>query len=105
MSLATQNVGRTTEEESPASASSTVAYVYVGLGVEFAFLFIFPVFMKKQFSEWRAAHASAVPSNGWNAIGWSLLGALAFVAIYIVAVAALAAIVIIRDSSKTWNTQ
>ncbi|MGA7079160.1 MAG: hypothetical protein WBQ43_23105 [Terriglobales bacterium] len=42
---------------------------FVGLGAEFAFLFIFPAFMKKQFSEWQAAHPGAVPSNGWNAIG------------------------------------
>jgi len=78
---------------------------FVGLGAEFTFLFIFPAFMKKQFSEWQAAHPGAVPSNGWNAIGRGLLGALAFVAIYILAFAALAAVLIIWHSSRSWNTQ
>jgi len=78
---------------------------FVGLGAEFAFLFIFPAFMKKQFSEWQAAHPGATPSNGWNAIGKGLLGALAFIAIYALAFAAVAATVIIRDSSKSWHPQ
>lgn len=78
---------------------------FVGLGPEFAFLFIFPAFMNKQFGEWQAVHPGAVPSNGWNAIGKGLLGALAFVAIYILAFAAVAAVLIIRHSSRSWNTQ
>jgi len=77
----------------------------VGLGGEFAFLFIFPAFMKKQFSEWQAAHPSTVASNGWNATGWGLLGGLIFVAIYILAFVAVAAVLIILHSSKSWNTR
>jgi disulfide bond formation protein DsbB len=78
---------------------------FVGLGAEIAFLFIFPVFMKKEFSEWQAKHPCAMPSNGWNAIGWGLLGAVVFIAIYILAFVAVAAILIILHSSKSWNTQ
>jgi len=78
---------------------------FAGLGAEFAFLFIFPVFLKKQFSEWQSTHAGTVPSNGWNAIGWGLLGAFAFVAIYILAFVGVAAVVIIRNSSKTWSSR
>ena len=78
---------------------------FVGLGAEFAFLFIFPAFMKKQFSKWQAAHPGTVPSNGWNAIGKGLLGALAFIAIYFLAFAAVAAVLIIRHSSRSWYPQ
>jgi hypothetical protein len=46
----------------------------VGIGAEIAFLLIFPVFMEKEFSEWQVTHPSALPSNGWNAIGWGLVG-------------------------------
>src|SRR5271170_3001895 len=35
---------------------------FVGLGAEFAFLFIFPVFVKKEFSQWQANYPSAAPS-------------------------------------------
>ena len=78
---------------------------FVGLAAEFAFLLIFPVFMKKKFSEWQATHPSAVPSNGWNAMGWGLLGAFVFIAIYILAFVAVAAVVTILHSSKSWNTR
>jgi len=77
---------------------------FVGLGAELAFLLIFPVFMKKKFSEWQAAHPSVVPSNGWNAVGWALLGAGVFVAIYILVFVGVAAVLIILHSSKSWNT-
>jgi hypothetical protein len=50
----------------------------VGLGAEIAFLLIFPIFMENEFSKWQAAHPSAVPSNGWKAIGWGLIGTLLF---------------------------
>ena len=78
---------------------------FVGLGAEFAFLFIVPAFMKKQFSEWQAAHPSTVPSSGWNATGWGLLGGVIFIAIYILAFVAFAAGLIIWHSSKSWNTR
>ena len=77
---------------------------FVGLGAEFAFLFIFPAFMKKQFREWQASHPGAVTSRGWSAIGKGVLGLLALVAIYIGTFAAVAAVLIIRHSSRSWNT-
>jgi len=54
----------------------------VGFGAEIAFLLIFPVFMEKEFSEWQATHPSAMPSNGWKAIGWGLVGTTVFVVIF-----------------------
>lgn len=77
----------------------------VGLGAEIAFLFIFPVFIKKEFHEWQASHPSAVPYPGWKAIGWGLLGAVVFLAIYILAFVTLAAVLIILDASKTWTAR
>ncbi len=53
----------------------------IGFGAEIAFLLIFPVFMEKEFCEWQAAQPSAMPSNGWNAIGWGLVGTALFVVI------------------------
>jgi len=78
---------------------------FAGLAAEIAFLFIFPVFLRKEFSEWQASHASTMPSNGWKAIGWGLLGAVVFVAIYVLAFVAVAAVLIILHSSQTWNTR
>jgi hypothetical protein len=78
---------------------------FVGLGAEFAFLFIFPVFVKKEFSQWQANYPSAAPSSGRSAIGWGLLGAVVFIAIYILAFVAVAAALIILHSSRSWNTQ
>jgi len=46
-----------------------------------------------------------MPSYGGNAIGWGLLGAVAFIAIYILAFVAVAAVLIIWHSSRSWNTQ
>lgn len=51
---------------------------FVALGAHVAFLLIFPVLMEKEFSEWQATHPSAMPSNGWNAIGWGLVGSVLF---------------------------
>jgi hypothetical protein len=56
----------------------------VGFGAEIAFLLIFPVFMEHEFTEWQATHPSAIPSNGWKAIGWGLLGAVLFFVIGLV---------------------
>jgi hypothetical protein len=50
----------------------------VGIGAEIAFLLIFPVFMEKEFSAWQVTHPSAMPSNGWNAIGWGPVGTVVF---------------------------
>lgn len=51
---------------------------FVGLGAHVAFLLIFPVLMEKEFSQWQATHPNVMPSNGWNAIGWGLVGAVLF---------------------------
>lgn len=72
---------------------------FVGVGAEIAFLSIFPALMKKEFGEWQASYPGAMPSNGGNAIGWGLLGAVAFIAIYILAFVAVAAVLIIWHSS------
>ena len=76
---------------------------FVGLGAEIAFLFIFPSFLKKEFSEWQATHPSAIPSNGWNAIGWGVVGAGVFLFTYVLVFFLVAAIGIIGVTSKTWN--
>jgi hypothetical protein len=51
---------------------------FVALGAHVAFLLIFPVLMEKEFSEWQATHPNAMPSNGWNAIGWGCVGTVLF---------------------------
>jgi len=51
----------------------------VGVGAEIAFLLIFPVFMEHEFREWEASNPDVVPSSGWVAIGWGILGSIAFV--------------------------
>jgi hypothetical protein len=56
----------------------------VGFGAEIAFLLIFPVFMENEFSEWQAAHPSTIPSNGWKAIGWGLVGTAMLVVIFFI---------------------
>jgi preprotein translocase subunit SecG len=56
----------------------------VGFGAEIAFLLIFPVFMENEFSEWQGAHPSAMPSNGWKAIGWGLVGTAVLVLIFFI---------------------
>jgi hypothetical protein len=56
----------------------------VGFGAEIAFLLIFPVFMENEFSEWQAAHPSTIPSNGWKAIGWGLVGTAVLVVIFFI---------------------
>jgi hypothetical protein len=56
----------------------------VGFGAEIAFLLIFPVFMENEFSEWQAAHPSAIPSNGWRAIGWGLVGTAVLLVIFLI---------------------
>jgi hypothetical protein len=56
---------------------------FVAIGAEIAFLLFFPAFLEKDFAEWQAAHPTVQPSNGWNAVGWGFLGAIAFVAIAI----------------------
>jgi len=50
----------------------------VGFGAEIAFLLIFPVLMEKEFVDWQATHPSTRPSNGWNAIGWGIVGTVLF---------------------------
>jgi len=47
---------------------------FVAFGAHVVFLFIFPVLIEKEFGEWQATHPNAMPSNGWNAIGWGLIG-------------------------------
>jgi hypothetical protein len=54
----------------------------VGLGSHVVFLLIFPVLIEQKFSEWQALHPNTIPSSGWNAVGWSLLGAILFFAIF-----------------------
>jgi hypothetical protein len=54
----------------------------VSFGAEIGFLLIFPVFMEKEFSEWQATHPGAMPSNGWKAIGWGLVGTAVLVVIF-----------------------
>jgi hypothetical protein len=51
---------------------------FVALGAHVAFLLIFPVLMEKEFSEWQSTHPNAMPSNGWNAIGWGLVGTVLY---------------------------
>jgi len=51
---------------------------FAALGAHVAFLLIFPVLMEKEFGEWQATHPNAMPSNGWNAIGWGLVGTVLF---------------------------
>jgi len=50
----------------------------VAFGAHVAFLLTFPVLMEKEFSEWQATHPNAMPSNGWNAICWGLVGTVLF---------------------------
>jgi len=64
----------------------------VGFGAEIAFLLIFPAFMEKEFSEWQATYPSAKPSNGWNTIGWGLVGSVVFLVIAFVVFVVLAAL-------------
>jgi len=52
---------------------------FVAFGAHVAFLLIFPVLMEKEFSEWQATHPHAMPSKGWNAIGWGLVGSVLFI--------------------------
>jgi len=54
----------------------------VSFGAEIGFLLIFPVFMEKEFSEWQATHPGAMPSNGWKAIGWGVVGTAVLVVIF-----------------------
>jgi hypothetical protein len=51
---------------------------FVALGAHVAFLLIFPVLMEKEFNGWQATHPNTMPSNGWNAIGWGLVGSVLF---------------------------
>lgn len=58
---------------------------FVALGAHVVFLLIFPVLMEKEFSQWQATHPNAMPSNGWKAIGWGLVGVvLLFVIAFLV---------------------
>ena len=65
----------------------------VGFGAEIAFLLVFPVFMENEFRQWEASHPGAVPSTGWRAIGWGILGSVVFVVVTLLVFAALAALV------------
>jgi hypothetical protein len=51
---------------------------FVAFGAHVVLLLIFPVLMEKEFSEWQTTHPNAMPSNGWNAIGWGLVGSVLF---------------------------
>jgi uncharacterized membrane protein len=64
----------------------------VALGAHVAFLLIFPVLMEKKFSEWQATHRNAMPSNGWNAIGWGLVGIILYVVVAILVFVGLSAL-------------
>jgi hypothetical protein len=51
---------------------------FVAFGAHVAFLLVFPVLMEKEFSGWQATHPNTMPANGWNAIGWGLVGSVFF---------------------------
>lgn len=65
----------------------------VGLGAEIAFLLIFPVLMENEFRQWEASHPGAVPSTGWRAVGWGILGSIVFFVLTVLVFVMLAALV------------
>ena len=65
---------------------------FVALGAHVVFLLIFPVLMEKEFSQWQATHPNAMPSNGWKAIGWGLVGIVLFFVIAVLVFLGLSAL-------------
>jgi hypothetical protein len=65
---------------------------FVAFGAHVVFLLIFPILMEKEFSEWQATHPNTMPSNGWNAIGWGLVGSVLFFVIAFVVFLGLSAL-------------
>jgi hypothetical protein len=58
----------------------------VGLGAEAAFYVIFPKIQESEFAAWQMANATILPSSGWKAIGWGVMGLILFVLIAIAVV-------------------
>jgi hypothetical protein len=50
----------------------------IGFGAEIAFWLVFPRIQDWEFEDWQNAHPDVLPSNGWRAIGWGLLGLFLF---------------------------
>lgn len=49
-----------------------------GLAAEVTFYSVYPRLQQKEFNEWQGAHSEILPSNGWGAIGWGVLGVVLF---------------------------
>jgi hypothetical protein len=64
----------------------------LALGIEAAGCMIFPVIQGREFGAWEATHTGTMPSSGWKAIGWGLIGLLLFLVIVFPVVMVLAMI-------------
>ena len=50
----------------------------IGIGTDIAFWLVFPRIQHQEFEDWQNAHPDVLPSNGWRAMGWGLLGLFLF---------------------------
>jgi FtsH-binding integral membrane protein len=57
---------------------------FVGIGIEIGFAAIFPRFMQTEFNAWQTANPERTPSNGWNAVGWGLIGLVMYSVIAVI---------------------
>jgi hypothetical protein len=56
----------------------------VGFAAEIAFYSVYPKLQDAEFAQWQQANPGMVPSSGWGAVGWGLLGLVLFVVVAIV---------------------
>ena len=63
-----------------------------GLVTEIIFLLTFPKLMEHEFAEWQSVHPDVIPSSGWNAIGWGILGSLLFIVVAVAVMTILAVV-------------
>ena len=55
-----------------------------GLAAEITFYTVYPRLQDDEFQKWQGANPGLLPSSGWGAIGWGILGMLLFVVVAIV---------------------
>jgi hypothetical protein len=55
----------------------------VGFAAEIAFYSVYPKLQDDEFADWQQANPGMLPSSGWGAMGWGVLGLLLFVVVTI----------------------
>lgn len=51
------------------------------LTAEMTFYSVYPRLQQHEFNEWQGAHTEILPSSGWGAIGWGVLGVILFLVV------------------------